>query len=308
MRLVYLSGEHIPLARAEAIKSFGTKPTKTQGRVLIFNSRKIPKNLAYTEYILELFYFGNKKNFSDMTRKFNWNKKITGTYALRALTHTQIPLNNIADIIWRQLKNPKVNLTKPQNTIGIIAEGFNFFIGKILWKNPKGFSKRRAHLREKNHPTSLCPKLARACINLLDPVNSVMDPFCGTGGILLEAGLMGHKITGFDNDKKMLKNCKKNLQQFRLKFRLTLRDARVPDKRYKYIVTDLPYGRNTKNVSKELYETFLNSITHVKRAVVIFPDKKYIKLAKKFFLVEESFTYYIHKSLSKYVLLLKTRE
>ncbi len=50
----------------------------------------------------------------------------------------------------------------------------------------------------------LPPKLARILINLARKIDTetVLDPFCGSGGIITEAGMMGLKSTGFDKSQK----------------------------------------------------------------------------------------------------------
>ncbi len=44
----------------------------------------------------------------------------------------------------------------------------------------------------------MSPKLARCMVNLTGVKENdlVLDPFCGTGGILIEAGIMGARVIG----------------------------------------------------------------------------------------------------------------
>jgi len=65
-------------------------------------------------------------------------------------------------------------------------------IRKIDGKELKsGFGKRKPHMRPGFHPSSLNPKLARAFVNLTGiRKGTIVDMFCGTGGILIEAGLI----------------------------------------------------------------------------------------------------------------------
>ncbi len=62
----------------------------------------------------------------------------------------------------------------------------------------------------------LPPKLARLMINLsgVEPANAfLLDPFCGSGTILMEAGLMGfHEVVGGDISEKAIKDSGKNLR------------------------------------------------------------------------------------------------
>jgi len=76
-------------------------------------------------------------------------------------------------------------------------------------------------------------------------------------------------------------------------------------------VTDLPYGKNSI-VSHELeilYLSFLKSLKKIlgKRAVIVFPDfVDYKTLIKQSGLkLVEEFDFYIHKSLSKRIVVLK---
>ena len=72
----------------------------------------------------------------------------------------------------------------------------------------------------------LPPKLARMMINLsgVEPTRaSLLDPFCGSGTILMEAALMGFKeIVGSDISEKAVKDSKKNL-------RWALHDKNLPE-------------------------------------------------------------------------------
>ncbi len=68
----------------------------------------------------------------------------------------------------------------------------------------------------------LPPKLAQIIINLAssalerkendDSQTRLLDPFCGTGVVLLEASLMGYEVYGTDLDERMVNYSKENLQ------------------------------------------------------------------------------------------------
>ncbi len=83
----------------------------------------------------------------------------------------------------------------------------------------------------------LPPKLAQAMINLargacqLTRPANLLDPFCGTGVILQEAGLMGLTTYGSDNNPRMIKYTQTNLDWLTRRYRpasrpqLTVADA-----------------------------------------------------------------------------------
>ncbi len=60
----------------------------------------------------------------------------------------------------------------------------------------------------------LPPKLAQIMLNLAkaEPRLTVLDPFCGTGVVLIEAALMGLKLEGSDIKREMITNSKENLE------------------------------------------------------------------------------------------------
>jgi len=48
-------------------------------------------------------------------------------------------------------------------------------------------------------------------VNLSGARREVLDPFCGTGGVLIEAGLIGLEVYGFDIQQSMVEGCKEIL-------------------------------------------------------------------------------------------------
>ena len=171
------------------------------------------------------------------------------------------------------------------------------------------FEQRRAHLLPAGHPAMTHPRLARAMVNL-SGAREILDPFCGAGGILIEAGLCGLKTTGFDIDAEMLEHARKNLDSFGLKATLARKDATTFSGHYEAVVTDLPFGSSTKltDDAVDLYLSFLKNLrrNNIRKAVIGFPDfVDYKLLMKKAGLrITREFTYYLHKSLSKKIVVI----
>ena len=223
------------------------------------------------------------------------------------MTTVSIDVEELADIIWDKLKNPKADMKNPKTILEIIFSE-KIFACLRLWENKEKFEERKAHLRPYNHPTSLHPRLARCLVNLTGS-GQILDPFCGSGGILIEAGLVGLKTIGYDTDEIMLKRAKKNLDSFKIKnYKFHNKDALKVNKKYKSIVTDLPYGKNSKvkDLEKTYFEFLNNSFNFVEKMIVVFPDfvngKKLIK--KTGWKIKNNFSYYIHKSLTKEIFVL----
>ncbi len=82
----------------------------------------------------------------------------------------------------------------------------------------------------------MSPKLARCMVNLTGMIagDIVLDPFCGTGGILIEAGVMGARVVGADIDERMVEGTIKNLEYCGVKeyeiFQGDARDIELPYK------------------------------------------------------------------------------
>ncbi len=122
---------------------------------------------------------------------------------------------------------------------GLLPSGgeFVFFVdkNKILIgqteavQDFKNWSKRdfgRPYRDAKNG--MLPPKLARMMINLsgMDPKGkTLMDPFCGSGTVLMEGMLLGfEKFIGSDISKQMIEDSRKNLGWFTGKYELESKD------------------------------------------------------------------------------------
>ncbi len=78
----------------------------------------------------------------------------------------------------------------------------------------------------------LPPKLAQIMINLAQPKKdeTIYDPFCGTGTVLIEAALWGFNTLGSDIDARMVAATQTNLAALKIKSEVGLHDAAQPKK------------------------------------------------------------------------------
>ena len=217
-----------------------------------------------------------------------------------------------------------VNLANPKTTVVFVLTNKINYIGKLLWRAEKGrFLQREPIKKPAFHPTSLKPKLARLLINLstAKKSESLLDPFCGTGSVLIEAAVLGAKPIGVDIDEKMIKGSATNLRFYNLSSKLLLGNALELQKSFKKnsidaIATDPPYGRSTKvgaSSLKGLYQGFFAS------AHAVLKPKRYLSLlyphyvnAKRLLnnrqwqIIFES-EMYVHGGLTRKFLVLKKR-
>jgi len=182
---------------------------------------------------------------------------------------TRILESMVGDVIYKSLNGSvKVNFKSPDEIIVGVLSGGNFVLGVFLGEScRRDFRFRWVGNRPFIHPSSLTPAISRLFVNLCRarPGGLFFDPFCGFGGFLIEAALIGCEVIGLDIDTKMIRGCLSNLKYFNLKnYNLILGDARnLPFKSVNFVATDPPYGRtaSTKGMDlKSLIKYFLQDI------------------------------------------------
>ncbi|UCD04163.1 MAG: RsmD family RNA methyltransferase [Candidatus Woesearchaeota archaeon] len=264
-------------------------------------------------------------NLGELSKKFSkisWNKWVKAPFKLRirdlirAYVKEVTPLEkNLAKYIWKSINNPSVNLKNPKTTIYVFLTNQNFYITKLIWEvKSHRFRDREPKSKPAFHPTILRPWLARLLVNLARTKKELLDPFCGTGSVLIEAALIGAKVTGSDLDTRMLKRAKKNLDFYKLKAELDKIDATKLSqhfKKAKSIATDPPYRRSSfssKEDISELYNIFLKEVGKILQGYISLMIPKGIKIN-----IPESLEtvgkadLYVHGSLTRRILILKTK-
>ena len=309
-QILVLSKKDLELSKCEALSLYKTEKYEQIENLLILNSSKdYYKRLAYTKETYEFLFKSNSKDIESDIKKFDWQKTYKTSFSVRCVNNSKDE-RRIAGLINDSLLNPKVDLKKAETKIVFFFFEKNVVCGKLIYEQEKSFNLRKAHMRPELHPTSLSPQLAIASINLTGKTKGkFLDPFCGSGGILIEAGLLGFDVTGYDIDRIMINRSKINLDHYGIKnYELKLHDATKITEKFDCIVTDLPYGKSSK-LSDEINNLYINflknayDITDV--MVVLFPDfVDYEKMLGKW-KEESSFNYYLHKSLSKRIVILK---
>lgn len=232
---------------------------------------------------------------------------------------TQDIEQRIGAIILERVKGARVNLTNPAVTFfGVLTDG-KFIFGPRLAEIPaKPFVLRRPRKRPFFHPSAMPAKLARCMVNLAQPRagDVVLDPFCGTASLLIEAGLIGCRVVGFDVKKRMVRGSLLNLRNYGVEPEGLLKaDARYPPVRgVDCIVTDPPYGRSATTLgreTREIVEDFLSTakgyIRHGRRICIASPKGVGIaELAQKSgFKCLELHSAYVHRSLTREIAVLE---
>ena len=343
MHLFVTTKNHLPLAERELISLFGDIKRDDGKRVYGANNannlflvkkkvdEKLVQRLAYTSSVHKVLVEASSlRAVVSEIKKYDWEKVVDKTFCVRSYVG-DLREKDIAELVWNKLKYPKVNLSNPRTLISLFSfnSGGNknrnkYLVSTRVWENELGFMQRKPHMRKCPHPTSIDPRLALACVNITGIKKGIiLDPFCGTGGFLIEAGLLNMNVVGFDIDDVMLKRTESNLREQAIrKFKLFKRDASdlgSYDLKFDAIVSDLPYGKASKLHNRErdeLYNSFLATIKTVKARVlkeygksiaivIIFPDSVSESFVARHFKIGFMYSYYIHRSLSRRIFVLE---
>jgi tRNA (guanine10-N2)-dimethyltransferase len=203
--------------------------------------------------------------------------------------------------------------------VGFLTD--RFILGRLIHSLP-GTRYPRRHPKDRPffHPGVLLPRTARAVVNLtrVKPGEKIIDPFCGTGGFLIEAGLMGADVYGCDIDAEMVQGCEKNLKHYGIKYKISVADVRELWKEYPNffdaLATDPPYGisASTKGLRlDELYresvKSFYKMLKEGKYACLVAPHVVGVEeYAKKVgFQIIEKHLDRVHRSLTRKILVMR---
>ncbi len=155
-------------------------------------------------------------------------------------------------------KHNDVNLREPDIVVRMqMCDGVHLYIEQHVTDTDL-LEKRKVGERPFFSPISLHPKYARALINLtgVRRGGTVLDPFCGTGGIVIEAAEMGMKAVASDFDEEMVIGCQENMDFYGLELADfdTIDIGEIGDRfpGMDAICTDPPYGRSTKTGGEDI--------------------------------------------------------
>lgn len=226
-----------------------------------------------------------KSDFLFATIKQKANKHplpIDGTVAIRyknrsSMIQSTPIIQTLADVYTHQRI---VDLTSPDQIVFALITDEAIFISMQLSKiNRSDFEKRKAHLRPFFSPISLHPRIARALVNIsqVKKGDTLLDPFCGTGGILIEAGLIGVHVIGNDLSEHMINGAIENLKQYQVNpYKMITGDVENISEQINglvdAVVTDLPYGKATSTKGESVQDLHARSMQCIQN--VLKPDGK----------------------------------
>jgi putative methyltransferase (TIGR01177 family) len=306
--LFLLKQKHLSLACAESkAASFGwgwwEHKEQPVDATLLLETRKVPAQLGLSRRIVNVRATCVPGNLRTTLGSLRWNIKKPFRVVLTKQVESKEKEHELAALIWRTMRNPRVNLEHPELIIDVIITSKAAYIGTRAWENTENFESRRAHLRPELHPSSMHPAMARALVNI-SCAASIHDPCCGSGGILIEVGLVHKKVSGADIDSLMVARAKKNCAAFGLYPSFRVADATVLLPRVQAIIADLPYGKSTRPIALNTFtEALLLRAARSTRRVILGVPHEII--AQEGWKVRAHFTSYVHRSMTKHFYVLE---
>jgi tRNA (guanine10-N2)-dimethyltransferase len=204
-----------------------------------------------------------------------------------------------------------VDLDDPDRELRVLFSEDTCALGWLAVEVDRGFGSRAPTDRPFFQPGSMDPIEARAVANLAGarPGATVLDPMCGTGGLLIEAGLLGADAVGLDAQAKMVRGARENMAAFLDGgFAVARADAtRLPlgDRTVDAVVLDAPYGRQSKIAGRSPESLVGGALEETRRVAdrgVLVADRPCTALATEAgWTVAERFERPVHRSLTRHV-------
>ncbi len=341
--LALLSGENptLPLSEIKAvleIEKIDYKIIEIVDRIVIFKvSKDLPKKfyarLSMVHSIHSLL-FKSALNFQDIVSSIK--SAGIGRYAPECTTF-QVRIKKIkcqkvnseklerfiGELIRKECKNKmKVDLVNPETRFfGFCHADQIYFCIHRLETGRKDIFKHPVTRRPFFHPTAMKPQVARIMVNLSKAKSgqTFLDPFCGSGSILVEAAFIGSNVLGMDINRKMIIGARKNMTFFNIKYMGLLQASitSLPIKGdFQAMATDPPYGRSSSTHGLNLNELTCNFLNEVQDLIgrgcrICFALPNNIRLLDLFdqkqLKIQETHEYYVHKSLTRKIFVLEKK-
>ena len=314
--ILEISGENIEIARTEikclqeTYRDFQIISLENKFIVIDGNPDRA-MNSAFTNYISRIV------EENDYYDDFLGSGMPEGLFYVRVIGKPKTETENLESEIGKNLGgHGRISFKNPDFKVRAIFIDKWYLCILIYERDKKRFEERRAPMRPFFSPVSLHPKYARYLVNTSGTVegDTVLDPFCGTGGILIEASMLGRKIIGNDSSLNMVMGTKLNFKYFGIEdykmYNLDIAELSI-DKRVDGIVTDMPYGRSSGINNHDIVELYKESFIKFNELLkssgkcsIIVNNIQFLNYARDYFNIEKIVPVYQHKSLIRQFVIL----
>jgi len=314
MKLLFeLSGEHPDLPAMELECVGRVLDRGTQVAVAECPDPAAVGRLALTHVVME--YLGEceatREAFSALLRDLaiTTDKPFAGRVKTIQGSRMDVTHLELERLIGTLISGP-VSLRDPVEEYRAVISEDRCYFGRVYSRIDRGgFDARNPMRRPFFHPGVMMPRMGRALVNisLVSPGETVYDPFCGTGGILLEAREIGVRVLGSDFDPAMVAGYRQNLPGSDV---LIADATMVPicDDLLDAVVTDLPYGQSVRIHGESMDRLYDGSLAEIRRTLrpgrraVVVTHRDITAIAARHFTVLQEHEQRVHKSLTRRIL------
>jgi len=214
-----------------------------------------------------------------------------------------------------------VDLDDPDHELRAVFSEDTCLLGWLEVESVRDYGTRKPTDRPFFQPGGMDPLLARALVNLAGarPGATLLDPMCGTGGVLVEAGLVGATPLGADAQRKMARGAAENLERYlgaddreTGEWATLQGDAThlpFPDDSIDAVVFDAPYGRQSKIANLDLDDLVAGALAEARRVAdraVVVGDRSWAGAARaEGWTIEGEFERRVHRSLDRHIVVLE---
>jgi predicted RNA methylase len=134
------------------------------------------------------------------------------------------------------------DLDAPRTEFALVLDTDQWFLGRIVSRNRTDWE-ARTHKPE-HFSGAIGPQPARAAVNMVARAgDTIVDPCCGSGTIVLEAESIGVRAAGFDLAPIMPRRARVNARYLGIAALFGRGDVRSLAGRFDAVVTNLPYDK-----------------------------------------------------------------
>jgi tRNA (guanine10-N2)-dimethyltransferase len=324
--LLELSLECESLARSEAIsgaKALGTHASvevERPGVVVIdtdADPESLARRLALCHCISEYLFSCSPAELEARASEIDVPGPIRVHSTRIGRSFPEVDLKGVNSSIGAAIgRRAGVDIHAPRSEIRV-ALSSDASVGRLLSRVDRpAYERRKVRYMPFNHPISIHPKFARALVNLtgIRDRGRLLDPFCGTGAVVMEAALSGCSAVGTDISERMIEGARTNLRTVGADAELMRCDvgeiSNVVGK-VDGMATDPPYGRSTSTGGEPLCDLLARTLaasadvlSSGSRLALVLHDTGMLESNGDFEAVE-SHDLWVHKSLTRHFCVLR---
>src|SRR5213594_521128 len=321
MRIAFeLSGEHPTLPRADALAALEAEQVVIRSvsfapDMLIVDAVRPPRRalerVSLSRYVDRVLALGPVPSVLRAAGRVSlasegFRVRAHGAFSPEEKRDLERRVGDVMD------RKGRVNLEHPDREFRLLRYGGAFLFGEALFEVERSaMEARKVARRPFSMPISLHPKLARALVNLsrCPHDGTILDPFCGTGGIAIEAARLGMTVFASDLQEKMVKGTASVLKHYGLKgttFVADVGEVHRHLRKVKAIATDPPYGRAASTRGEPPEDLYRRAFSAFKAllpiggyAAVVLPSEEAIRIGEERLRLEEAHTMRVHQSLTR---------